>query len=154
MVNATAEKFTNEEMLERAFHRIAWNVRHMWEETGHSDTRLFIEPIIPDAFVIVGKSISGGEHRDHVVPRVFLCHKCHSMYEQGATVEDVAQVIRKFLKVVLISKEEKNILDKKENLNLKERMPDGWTFESGSPFERLHIANIEFELFNTKASTV
>ena len=48
MVNETSTKFTKEELIERAFLRIARNVHDMWEETGHSDTRLFMEPLIPD----------------------------------------------------------------------------------------------------------
>jgi hypothetical protein len=55
MVNAVSPKFTREELIQRAFLRIARNVRDMWEESGSSDTRLFMEPLIPDSFVIVGQ---------------------------------------------------------------------------------------------------
>jgi len=146
MANATSEKFSKEQMLERAFHRIAWNVKHMWEETGRSDTRLFIEPIIPDAFVIVGQSRRGGTHKEHIVPRVLICDECHRMFKNGEPVVAVARFIRKYLKVVLISKEEQQLLDKKAHLNMKQTMPKGWTFETGCEFARLKATGIEYDL--------
>ncbi|ASF46230.1 hypothetical protein [Methylovulum psychrotolerans] len=151
MVSTKSERYSTEEMMERAFQRLAWNIKHMWEETGHSDTRLFMEPIIPDQFVIVGQS-SGGTHKEHIVPRVIICKQCHRMFEQGESVDVVAIFIRKYLKIVLISKEEQDLLDKKANLNLRQRMPDGWTFETGCEFERLKVAGIEYNLYSTKVS--
>lgn len=147
MVNSRSSRFTDEEMIERAFYRIAWNVKHMWEETGKSDTRLFNEPIIPDKFVIVGGTKNTREHKEHVVPRVTICKKCHEMFDNGHTVEDVAKFIRKFLKIVFISKEEQKHLDKRVGLNLRQRMPEGWEFETGCPFERLTVGKIEYELY-------
>ncbi len=151
MVNVASEKFSKEEMLGRAFQRIAWNVKHMWEETGSSDTRLFMEPIIPDSFLIVGQSKSGGTHKEHIVPRVVICYQCHRMFERGDSIDDVAKFIRKYLKIVLVSKDEQDRLNKKANLNLRQRMPDGWTFEIGCEFERLKIAGVEYDIFSTEA---
>lgn len=150
MVNATSTKFTHEEMLERAFQRIAWNVKHMWEETGSSDTRLFFEPMIPDFFVIVGQSSSGGKYKEHIVPRVVICEQCHALFKNGASIDEVARFIRKYLKIVLISKEERDRLDKNENLNLRQRMPDGWSFDCDSEFARLHTVGISYVLFPDK----
>lgn len=154
MVNTTSPKFTREELVERAFLRIARNVHHMWEETGSSDTRLFLEPLIPDDFVIVGQSRAGGSHKEHVVPRVEICRKCHEMFSNGDSIETVAVFIRKFLKVVKIAKEEQEKLDKGCNLNLRQRMSDGWSFENGDAFERLRKANIQFDLFADLAQPI
>jgi hypothetical protein len=152
MVNETSPKFTREELIQRAFLRIARNVHDMWEETGNSDTRLFMEPLIPDSFVIVGQSKAGGDHKEHVVPRVVICKKCHEMFANGESIEAVAVFIRKFLKFVRISKAEQVKLDKKlDNLNLRQRMPDGWSFESGDVFQRLRLADIDFDLFPDNA---
>ena len=151
MVNSFSLKYSNEDMLERAFYRVAWNVHHMWEGTGDSDPRLFMEPIISDKFVIVGKSKNGGTHKEHIVPRVVICKQCHLMFENGESIETVAKFIRSFLKIVLISEEEKNLLDKKDNLNLRQKMPAGWTFENGCAFERLTLAGIEYELYPPNA---
>jgi hypothetical protein len=151
MTNEASEKYSKEEMLNRAFQRISWNVKHMWEETGRSDTRLFMEPLIPDKFVIVGESKSGGTHREHIVPRVVICEQCHRMFQEGKSIDEVAKFIRKYLKVILVSKDEQDRLDKGANLNLRQRMPDGWTFETGSEFDRLKVAGIEYALYPAEA---
>jgi len=150
MVCHKSGKYSNEQMLERAFYRIAWNVHHMWEETGASDTRLFQEPIISDKAVIVGESKKGGTYREHIVPRVLICTQCHAMFENGESIDSVARFIRKYLKIVLISKEdEQPRLDKE--LGLKTTMPKGWSFEDGSPFARLEFAQIEYTLYSKSA---
>jgi hypothetical protein len=145
VVNAVSKKHSQEELMERAYYRIAWNIHHMWSETGHSDTRLFQEPLIPDKFVVVGKSTKGTDRKEHVVPRRELCVECHRMFEEGASIEEVSFVISKYLKIVLISKEEQDYLD--HQLKLKQTMPAGWSFKDGNPFQRLEHANIEYELF-------
>lgn len=148
MVNSTSEKFTRDQLIKRAFLRIARNVYDMWEETGHSDTRLFMEPLIPDDFVIVGQSKAGANHKEHVVPRVVICKKCHEMFHDGASIEEVAAFIEKFLKIVKISRDEQKSLDKGNQHNLRQKMPDGWSFEEGDIFARLKIAEIEFNFLD------
>jgi hypothetical protein len=86
MVSDTPTNFTREEMIHRAFLRIARNIHDLWEETGHSDTRLFLEPLIPRSFVIVGQSKAGGYYNEHVVPRVVILKnvmKCLPMASQS-----------------------------------------------------------------------
>lgn len=128
----------------RAFYRVAWNVHHMWEEKGSSDTRLFDEPIISRDYVMAGQSVEGGNYNEHVVPRIMICEECHKMYAQGSSIEEVAVFIEKFLKIVKISKEEQQHLDNKGNLNLKQTMPPNWEFETGDVFHRLEYGNIKF----------
>jgi hypothetical protein len=86
MVNTISPKFTREELIQRAFLRISRNVHDMWEETCNSDTRLFVEPLIPDSFVIVGHSKAGGDHKEHVVPRVVIKDKCHEMFADDKSI--------------------------------------------------------------------
>lgn len=145
MVNAVSNNYSTTELMDRACYRIAWNIHHMWYETGASDTRLFMEPLIPESFVTVGKSKSGTDRKEHVVPKRVLCEECHKMFAEDASIEEVASVIKKYLKIVLISKEEQERLDHK--LGLKQNMPPGWSFKNGDPFERLKFASIEYELF-------
>ena len=57
-------------------------------------------------------------------------------------IEDVANMIEKHLAIVLISEEEKNLLDKQRGW--KTTMPEGWVFGSGDPFARLTSSGIEF----------
>lgn len=141
------QKYSQDELVQRAFFRCAWNIKQLWEEKGSSDTRILLEPFISNQIVTVGQSKNKGNYREHAVPRMLICIECHTMLEQGKSVEDLANFIRKFLKIVLISKEEQQTLDKSSNLNLKQKMPEGWTFASGSPFDRLKAAGIEYDLF-------
>ena len=143
MVNSVSDLFPKGELLDRACYRIAWNIRHMWEETGSSDTRLFLEPMIPNKFVLVGRS-AGGHYNEHVVPRVVLCQICHEILSQDRSEESlkrIAEVIKKHLKVVQITKEEQVILDKRYKVS----MPPGWDYDSGDTFARLKEVEIEFE---------
>jgi hypothetical protein len=66
--------------------------------------------------------------------------------EKDALIELVADLIRKHLKIIPISMDEKELLDQGKKLNLRQRMPNGWSFESGDTYARLHEANIKFRL--------
>lgn len=140
-------KFSKEELIERAFRRVAMMMHGMWEEKGSSDTRLLEHWLIPDDFVMVGESLVGSEHREHVVPRIMLCEQAHLMFKNGASIQDVAAFLRKYLKIVLISRTEQQRLDNKDQLNLRQKMPEGWSFESGDIFARLNIADIKYRLY-------
>ena len=145
--------FSREELIDRAFLRIASIMLGMWEEKGSSDTRLLNPPLIPDEFVAVGKSVAGSEHREHVIPRNVICYQCHKMFAEGSGVEVVAPFIRKHLKIVYISREEQQKLDSGNQLNLRQSMPAGWSFEDGDIYARLNAANIKFE-FNSDQSVI
>jgi len=73
------------------------------------------------------------------------------MYENGESVDAVARLIQKYLKIVLISQDEQHRLDKKiHGHNLRQQMPNGWEFENGCEFARLKEVGIEFELYSEK----
>lgn len=144
--------FTEKELIQRAFHRAATVMFGMWEEKGSSDTRLLLPPLIPDEYVTVGESIAGKEHREHVIPRNVICNRCHEMFRAGSSIEAVANFIRKHLQIVYISREEQERLDSGKELNLRQRMPDGWSFESGDLYARLNTAGIKVK-FNTNRGT-
>ena len=140
--------FSEEELIQRAFLRTASVMFGMWEEKGSSDTRLLLPPLIPDKFVKVGESVAGKEHREHVIPRNVICNQCHKMFEEGSSIESVAKFIRKHLKIVYISKEEQQKLDRGNQLNLRQRMPDYWSFDNGCLYARLDAAKIEVNFYN------
>ncbi len=140
-------KFTKEELAERAFKRTAYVIRELWEEKGSSDTRLLLPPLIPDEFVIVGESIAGREHREHVIPRMLICDQSHKMFIRGASVDEVAKFIQRYLKIVLIAKSEQALLDKRIHLNLRQSMPDESWLDDGDIYARLKAAGIVFRLF-------
>lgn len=136
--------FTSEELIDRAFLRATTVMYGMWEERGSSDTRLLLPPLIPDEYVIVGESMNGKEHKEHVVPRVVIINECHKMFNVGQGLDNVASFVRKYLKIVYISRQEQERLDKRGSgfLNLRQKMPKGWSFDGGDMYARFIEAGI------------
>lgn len=139
-VNSTVmPKFTQDELIERAFLRLARVLYEQWEEFGGGDTRLFDWLIHPD-YVYVGTSLKGGEYREHLVPRAIIRDECLKLFDSGVSVEEVAKSIRVNLKVAKISKQEAKHID--WELGLRTTMPNGWTYASGDYMARLRAGNV------------
>ena len=82
-------------------------------------------------------------HLEHIVPRLILLLETRKLIEKGRlTDEKIARLLQKHWKVARISREEQQKLDLKNELDLKQTMPEGWTFEKGDTLERLKIAGI------------
>lgn len=123
------------------------HIRGLWEEKGSSHSRLVDGLIIPDEFTIVGQSVNykGKGHREHVIPCKMIVEKCHEMICDNADDDSIAEFIKKHVKIVLISIDEKNELDRKSGHNLKQSMPDNWTWaESTDIYARLTKAGIRW----------
>jgi len=99
--------------------------------------------VIRDEWVCVGKSKSGGECKEHVVPLVYLREESKKMFGKGRTVEDVAGFLKRNFKVVKITLKEAECLDSKK-LGLKQKMPPGWV-DGMDEFARLRACGIEWE---------
>ncbi len=137
-------EYSNEERFERASLRVAMHIRGLWEEKGSSDTRLLEALFIPDELTVVGRSYAeNATRREHVVPRRVIVHECHEMLKRKETDEALAKLIRDNTKIVLISKEESERLDRVDQVNHRQTMPDGWKF-GDDPFARLKKAKIEW----------
>lgn len=123
-------EYTRAERLARASHRAAINIRGLWEEKGSSDTRLLEGLLLPDDLVVVGRSRAwtGGGRREHVVPRKVVIDECHRLLAQGEPDEVIAALIRDHVRIVLITREECDRLDRRDGLGLRQRMPQGWRF--------------------------
>lgn len=142
--------YSQEELIERAFLRLAVFLHGLWQEGDNADSRLF-EKLIPDAFVKKGMSVRAqvlvrerepvSLHREHVVPCAVLRDCVFKRFHDNATLEEVAVDIRRNLVIVDILFEEARRMD--FELNLKSRMPDHWRFESNDPFARLRAAGID-----------
>ncbi len=63
------------------------------------------------------------------------------MYHDSKSIEDVSKMIERHLAIVLISDQERDMLDNK--CGWKTVMPGGWSFGSDDPFARLTLAGIE-----------
>ena len=138
--------FSDAELLERASLRVAMFMRGMWEEKGSSDTRLLLDPWMPDRLTIMGRSraCTGKSYREHVVPRAWIANEVHRMFQAGCTDQAVALYIRDHVKIVEITKEEADRLDRTTNFHLKTKMPDDWQ-AGGDVYARLAAAGIEWD---------
>ena len=144
----TMKKHTEKQLRQRAFSRVAEFMYDRWQEIkaedGNFDTRLLDPPLILDCYVSVGEAKEGC--REHVIPRKVICEACKEMFKKGKSIDAVAKFIEKHLKIVRISKQEQQKLDKKSGLNLKQRMPEGWSFRNGDIYARLRAAGIKLPL--------
>jgi hypothetical protein len=134
----TKSNFTKIQIKQRRIYRLAQLIYDHWEEKSGMDTRYFDHPFIHDEYVVAGRSKASGSYREHVVPRVYLRDQCFSLYDKGASIQDVAQILEKNLRIVCISTSEANQL----NGSYKTKMPDGWQLGEDDPLERLHRMGI------------
>ena len=131
--------YSVEEMKNRAIKRVAEVIYGQWEEGRGVHSRIF-EVLVPDGFVINGKSIKGGTYREHIVPCSLIRNHANKMYNDQATITEVANMIDKHLRIVMISHEEAKYID--NDLGLKEVMPNGWEFGEGDPLARLYVGGV------------
>jgi len=135
--------FAKDELLQRACERVAYVMKGMLEERGTSDTRLLGPPLVADELVFVGRSGEGATYREHVIPRLVICKEAHSRLQSGTSLQEVGAFIAAHLKIVHLTKDECDRLNKKVQCNLRQRMPEGWSFGKDL-YARLHQAEIEF----------
>lgn len=131
----------------RAFLRAARYIKRIDAEGAPAHSRV-VEAFIPESFVPKGRGLKGQGHREHVVPCVCLRDESRSRFiNKGATIEQVADFLERHVVIIEIHPEEQKDLDgSKQNgyKGLKNKMPDGWSFDKGCIFDRLHEANIAF----------
>lgn len=103
-----------------------------------------------DEWITVGYSVKGREqqrsgrnaYREHIVPCTLIEREAIRMFNEGQSVEAVAQMIKSNLFILKISDEEANTLD--NILGLRTTMPEGWTFGQ-DVYSRITFAGIEIE---------
>lgn len=131
--------FTPDEIKKRRIRRLAEVIFDHWEEKSGMDTRYFDHPYIHDSYTLYGQSTAGGDYREHVVPRVYLRDRCLEMFENNASINEVAMIIYENLRIVKITPEQAETLNKK----YKNTMPEGWTIGKNDPMERLYAVGIQ-----------
>lgn len=147
-------KFTAEELHFRTYERLAWVLRHLWEEQQDDPKRdVRVHSRLFDVLVgnprNLGKSVKGGGHKEHLVPCALLRNRAFEMFWEGldsnkdlTKVEnDVAHMLEKYLAIAHITKEEAHHLD--HVLGFKTTMPPDWSWENGLVEARLNAANIK-----------
>ena len=103
-----------------------------------------------DSLITVGYSIKGraqeatgkNAYREHIVPCTLIEREAIRMYNEGASAEEVAAMIKANLFILRISDEEANTLD--NILSLRTVMPEGWKF-GDDVYSRITVANIQLE---------
>lgn len=103
-----------------------------------------------DKLITVGYSVKGraqelagkNAYREHIVPCTLIEREAIRMYNEDATVEEVAEMIKHNLFILKISDEEANTLD--NILGLRTVMPEGWQFGQ-DVYSRITFANIQIE---------
>jgi hypothetical protein len=146
-------KFIKDELsksvrINRSFLRAARYIKRIQNDEKAPAHSRVVELFIPDEFVPKGAGKNGLGHREHVVPCVLLRDKCVELFRNGAIIEEVADFLKRYVVIVEISPSQQHSLDaskSKGGRGLKHCMPEGWEFESGCIFARLHDANILFD---------
>jgi hypothetical protein len=136
-------EFTEEERSQRVFNRAALVMFESWQENWRH-SRILDEPLIPNHVITVGSSKNGAEHREHVIPLALIRDRCEKMFAAGSDLSAMAAFLKRHVKIVMISREERTRLD--FELGLKITMPPGWSFEdeNADVFARLRVARIEW----------
>lgn len=130
-----------EARLTLGFVQLARYLEKRLVDGGGAHTRAF-ECFVPDSLLPQGQSHAGGGYREHVVPCALLRDKCMELLRSGLPVEQVAEWMRPYLAIVVITPDEATKMD--SEMGLKTRMPSGWRFDEDCIFDRLHVAGIEF----------
>lgn len=98
-----------------------------------------------DGLITVGKTKAVLENpelptwREHLVPCVMIKDRAVEMFQEGATVPQVAQMIKENLAIVVITQEEQKLVD----ADYQVAMPAGWGW-GDSVFARLDAVGIDY----------
>lgn len=147
-------RFTKEELRQRTFERAAFVIRHIWEELqddpkreSKMHSRLF--DVIIGSPRVIGKSINGGGHKEHLVPCALIRDRAFQMYWEGKDLnrdiseveKEVAEMLEKYLAIAHITREEARKLD--VEYGWKTTMPPNWDWGAGAIDARLVEAKIK-----------
>jgi hypothetical protein len=142
---------TDRQRIERSYIRLARYYRQMYDEKQGAHTRApdyFIPPeYIPRGkshdYLLHGKSPSGKDIGEHVVPCAAIRMYCTSYFAAGMSIDEVAKLIRRLLVIVHTDQNEADKFDTGGS-GLKDKMPPRWDLETGCIFQRLHEKEIKF----------
>ncbi len=81
-------------------------------------------------------------HAEHVIPNNMVFSRLVELADSGSSDEELGSFLRESCIVVVITKEEANVLD--SVIGLRRHMPEGWAW-GDEPLARLDVAGIEIE---------
>ena len=132
--------------------RVLYALWQDWEANGGQawcHTGIF-DILVPDDLTVVGhtqasRQVGVRRRREHVVPRLALCNRAFDMFTEKSTIEDVAEFLQQFLKIIYVSSEEASLIDH-HSLSQKAGMPTpDWWHHPDQLYVRFERANIHFE---------
>lgn len=119
---------------QRAYRRAAMALHDVWEANGKGEKRAahtrLIDIIVWQYTLVEGRSV-GGTYREHLVPLAALQDKALRMFREDRTIEDVAEMLHRLLRIAYITKAEAALLNKQEGM--KNGMPKDFDWESPTP---------------------
>ena len=128
---------------QRACHRCAYVLRGEWEDQQRAHSRVF-DTLVPIRYTFVGTSVKGGAYNEHVVPCAYLRDLASFQFKEGRSLDDVANMLDRLLKVARITSAEQKLLD--QELGWRNTMPENWDPDTGSPFARFEAAGIKLKM--------
>ena len=146
-------RFGIDKLKQRSFERIAFVLKHFYEEQAEDfkagnialHSRIF-DTLILDEYIYIGKSEAAAKlkvpYKEHVVPCAYIRNCAFRLYSEEKTVNDVAKMVSKLLKIALIAPDEASLLDKK----YRSTMPLDWNWETDSTCRRLDDCGIKLIL--------
>lgn len=136
--------FDRSELKRRAFQRAALALFSFWEEQRDTyprsaavHSRIF-ETLIYDEYIAMNERGENRTYREHVVPCAYIRNYAFKMFWDKRTVNDVADMIGRLLRIVYITHEEADALNSRH----RDTMPSNWNPETGSILQRLEEKNI------------
>jgi hypothetical protein len=81
-------------------------------------------------------------YREHLVPCAYIRDRAFKMYQEGSTVNDVAGMVGRLLKIAFITPDEAKLIDSKYKTN----MPPDWDHMKDSITSRLEGCGIKLIL--------
>lgn len=130
------------QLRKRACYRCAYVLKGEWEDKQRAHSRVF-DTLVPIRYTFVGTSLKGGSYKERIVPCAYLRDLASFQFEKGRSLDDVANMLDRLLKVAIITKDEQKALD--QDLRLRNRMPENWDPDTDSPFARFQAAGIEIK---------
>ena len=141
------KNFTKEELAYRGCQRAAMALYSFWEEQRYDaryqneagvHSRIF-DALIPNVYIELNSKALGRSYKEHVVPCAYIRNLSFKMYHENSSIDDVAKMISKLLKIAYITKDERKKIDSIH----KYSMPEKWDWKTDSILERLIIAGVE-----------
>lgn len=130
-------------------NNLQWPLTKNWRQAlGFDDVDDLI--VIGSSPLAVSARNNKETYREHVVPVSIIKREAEKLALMGAPEQVIADFIEHHLYVVIITRQEADLLDKpidQSGLSLKTSMPEGWVF-GDDPLARLRQAGININFLN------